>query len=1232
MDDFPSTLETAQLISSDTVLLGLIETEDDFDIFRVTLALGQTISLDLTPFAVDGDPLEFVTLEIFDPTISFGDAEVSLAESDPANVTFRAPSAGTYFIAVSGDFTETPPFPLATGGWQLNVDFDPLFQDLHGDNSTIATVVTGDASFDAEIHNPDDVDTFALELARQQRVIVTAQSRNTDDPLEELTLVVANAGGTVIDFATVSNAGETALLDFRAGFADLQTYTFTVIGSPSVAGAASVTGDYTVNFEFALPDLVATTTLIAPPDPTRTVEIEVFLDNTGTDRAASAQFAIVISEDEILDANDRVIFTSSAERLTENEARVTRFSVGLPDDLPAGNYWIGTVVDPFGAVAESDEANNSSNAIQIELDLTPPLLPDLVVVGTPVLVPERTPLGPFDGFELTFTVRNQGEATSLDTGILLSFGDFLSITPGTLPILPAGESREITVSGFLPDLPGAFPPGEYPVTLTLDPFGNVAESDETNNTVDLGPLAIADPDFDRHGDTAETATAIAPGETVTGVLTAFENDTDAFVFAANAGERISLELASDSVLTEPVLSAALTVGSPRSPLAIPAVEVSAGTTLDFVADFTGDYVVSVRDSFGTGPGGGYALSLDVMPTVADDHSDAAETATALSIGSAVGGSVDTSQDRDLFAFTLPAGAFSITLTPTGGLGEFTVELLDINGLGLAQDSGAAPLTLALPILGETPGFVAVSGLGGSTGSYAISIAERANPISGTNAADTISGTDSADDIDGLAGDDRINGLGGADEIDGGRGSDSIAAGDGNDALFGGDQNDTLRGGEGDDLLDGGLGFDRIFADAGNDTAYGGPGGDIILGRDGDDAIYGGDARDNLLGEAGADQIFGGEDFDTLSGGSGEDALYGGGAPDQVRGGDDNDSLYGGGSNDLLFGDTGDDVLDGGDGRDNLLGGAGRDTLFGGAGIDKLAGGGDADVIYGGEDGDRLSGEDGDDTLLGEDGADLLFGGSGADLLEGGGDRDQLLGRQGMDILYGGSDRDKLFGEEDNDFLFGGDGQDFGYGGSGDDEVHGGRGNDILRLGLGADTAFGGNDNDNIRGEDGADRLFGGRGLDFLLGENGADLLDGGDEADRLDGGAEQDTLFGGAGNDRLTGGLGNDDLFGGAEDDLLRGSRGNDTLTGGTGTDVLIGEAGTDRFEFRSGDGTDEILGFSDGEVIVLSGVQQTEVSINQIGGRFWEVSYGSGDLIAVRADNGVDLTISVNVLLGDLG
>lgn len=293
----------------------------------------------------------------------------------------------------------------------------------------------------------------------------------------------------------------------------------------------------------------------------------------------------------------------------------------------------------------------------------------------------------------------------------------------------------------------------------------------------------------------------------------------------------------------------------------------------------------------------------------------------------------------------------------------------------------------------------------------------------------------------------------------------------------------------------------------------------------------------------------------------ENAMTGSG-DDRIIGNEADNDLSGGLGNDVLIGRGGDDTLDGEDGRDSLYGGDGNDDLTGGAGRDLLDGGAGDDFLDGGEKEDLLGGGDGNDTLLGGLGNDALEGGNGNDTLDGGEMDDTLRGDGGDDTLDGGLG---------DDVLYGGDGRDTAQGGIGQDIINGDGGDDVLYGGTRRDFLYGGGKDDMLFGEAGFDRLFGG---------GGDDILDGGTENDRLTGGSGRDTFVFGLdmGQDRIR------DF----EDDIDTIQLNSNLWSGSRDAQAVVDD-------FGQIVGNDAVLNFGTGEVLVLNGVTDLQILVDDI-------------------------------------
>ena len=172
---------------------------------------------------------------------------------------------------------------------------------------------------------------------------------------------------------------------------------------------------------------------------------------------------------------------------------------------------------------------------------------------------------------------------------------------------------------------------------------------------------------------------------------------------------------------------------------------------------------------------------------------------------------------------------------------------------------------------------------------------------------------------------------------------------------------------------------------------------------------------------------------------------------QVIGGSANDTALLGIGLDYFSGGDGDDYADGGIGADNLTGGAGNDILDGGSGHDILAGGAGNDTYYVDSTGDSVT-----ETTNVSGSATLGF----RLALDLSGSVDKVIASisytlgsnlENLDLAAGGGNLTGTGNELDN-VLTGNEGSNTLAGGAGNDTLTGGAGNDSLDGGAGLDIA------------------------------------------------------------------------------------------------------------------------------------------------------------------------------------
>ena len=191
------------------------------------------------------------------------------------------------------------------------------------------------------------------------------------------------------------------------------------------------------------------------------------------------------------------------------------------------------------------------------------------------------------------------------------------------------------------------------------------------------------PEEDDYGDSPSTAHEILVGEAVEGVIGS-PDDQDFFKLTANEGQVYRMDVS-------PHLEGnfgAIALYGPSGQLRQRVPEYHHPNYMSerilWVAPSHGDYYISAG-LVNTGNLGSYTLTVISITDIADDHSDGAANATALSIGETVSGALDYQFDLDYFKFRAEEGQrYRLYISRTSnaadlrlyGSGGFTPEAPD----------------------------------------------------------------------------------------------------------------------------------------------------------------------------------------------------------------------------------------------------------------------------------------------------------------------------------------------------------------------------------------------------------------------------------------------------------------------------------------------------------------------------------------------------------------------------
>jgi PKD repeat protein len=232
------------------------------------------------------------------------------------------------------------------------------------------------------------------------------------------------------------------------------------MGSPNQFGSGRLN---LVGQPTGRPDLTINNPTFLPGNPQvgSNLTISAQVSNQGT--VASGAFIVQLS-DSFGNLTENLISLNAGGSTSVN------FNRGLLQ--PSETYTL--TVDPFNQVTESNETNNSA---QLTVSAQQQQLPDLLVTNISVS-PQNPAVGGFVNYDVD--ISNQGSAAAGFFTIQLS--DSQGSTQLNLSGLAAGGSSRLTFQRqFLVTPENVF--------VSVDPFGQVGELDENNNTFTIQVLA-----------------------------------------------------------------------------------------------------------------------------------------------------------------------------------------------------------------------------------------------------------------------------------------------------------------------------------------------------------------------------------------------------------------------------------------------------------------------------------------------------------------------------------------------------------------------------------------------------------------------------------------------------------------------------------------------------------------------------------------------------------------------
>ena len=207
--------------------------------------------------------------------------------------------------------------------------------------------------------------------------------------------------------------------------------------------------------------------------------------NQGVFPAGSFTVAFHLSADPTYGGGDDIAFTATraVTSLAVGATSVTTTSLTIPGTTPGGTYYVCALADSGNSISESNESNNSlctGTTIQVSG-------PDLIMTA---VTPNASTVNQGATLSVTDTTQNQGLlptgvtsriAYRLSVNTTYGDGDDIAITTTrSVASLAAGAFSTATTSLAIP---ATTPPATYHVCAMTDSLAQVAESNETNNTL-----------------------------------------------------------------------------------------------------------------------------------------------------------------------------------------------------------------------------------------------------------------------------------------------------------------------------------------------------------------------------------------------------------------------------------------------------------------------------------------------------------------------------------------------------------------------------------------------------------------------------------------------------------------------------------------------------------------------------------------------------------------------------